>query len=69
MNDQLEDCSVANVFSHIAYHDGTLFTVWGPCSDGRKDPCDCPQCSHAAKLEAEGKDWEREYQKWRSGDE
>ncbi len=44
----------------IAYEEGTLFSVWGPCSDGSKNPCDCPQCKHAEKLEAAGLDYNEE---------
>ena len=47
----------------IAYEEGTLFSVWGPCSDGSKNPCDCPQCKHAEKLEAAGLDYNEEYAK------
>ena len=50
----------------IAYKNGELFTVWGPCSGIGKDPCDCPQCQHAQKLEDAGLDWETEYQKWKN---
>jgi hypothetical protein len=52
-----------SIFTFIAYKNKSLFTVWGPCSGEGKIPCDCPQCKHADKLEAEGKDWETEYQK------
>lgn len=51
-----------SVYAHIAFHDGSLGTVWGPCSDGTKFICECPQCEHANKLEADGKDWETEYE-------
>ena len=52
------------IYTKIAYRDGTLFTVWGPCSsNGQPDPCGCPQCKHADQLKAGGKEWEEEYQK------
>lgn len=51
------------MFEIIAAKEGSLYTVWGPCTDGSKIECDCPQCTHANKLEAEGKDWDEEYAK------
>lgn len=50
-----------SVYAYIAFHEGSLGTVWGPCSDGRTDPCECPQCRHANELSANGKDWNTEY--------
>ena len=55
-----------SVYNYIAFHDGSLFSIWGPCSgDGKKLHCDCPQCRHADKLAADGKDWDLEYEKAR----
>jgi hypothetical protein len=51
-----------SIFAHIAYEDGVLFSVWGPCSCSSTDDY-CIQCQHIDKLEAEGKDYEEEYQK------
>jgi phage FluMu protein Com len=51
------------MFEYISAGDGSLGTVWGPCIDGSKLECDCPQCKHANKLELEGKDWDVEYEK------
>ena len=53
------------MFDLIAAKDGSLGSVWGPCTDGSKLECDCPQCQHANQLEAEGKDWDVEYDKAR----
>lgn len=53
------------MFEYIAAGDGSLFTIWGPCTDGSKLVCDCPQCQHANKLANEGKDWDEEYEKAR----
>ena len=55
------------IFEMIALEDGTLFSIWGPCTDGSKMECDCPQCQHANKLEAEGKDFCEEYEKFIRG--
>ena len=54
-----------SVYDYIAYKDGSLFTIWGPCTgDGtQEEQCDCPQSQHADKLEAEGKDFNEEYDK------
>ena len=53
------------MFEWIAAKEGSLGSVWGPCTDGSKLECECPQCIHANKLEAEGKDWDTEYEKAR----
>jgi hypothetical protein len=53
------------MFNFIAAMDGSLGTVWGPCTDGSKLECDCQQCIHANKLFSEGKDWDVEYEKAR----
>ncbi len=50
------------IYAEIAHEDKTLFGPWGPCSDGRQDPCDCPQCQHADRIAAAGLDYETEYQ-------
>lgn len=55
------------IFAMIAAGDGSAGTIWGPCT-GSSSPdgeCDCPQCTHAAKLEAEGKCCFEEYEKAR----
>lgn len=57
-----------SAFQYIALREGSLFSIWGPCTDGSKLECDCPQCEHANKLEAEGKDWDEEYEKARERD-
>ena len=51
------------MFEGIALMEGSLGSIWGPCTDGSKLECDCPQCLHANKLSVEGKDWDVEYQK------
>lgn len=54
-----------SVFYVIAYNDGSLGTIWGPCTDGSKLTCDCPQCQNANRIEAEGLSWDEEYEKAR----
>lgn len=51
-----------SIFDYIAFNDGSLGTVWGPCSDGTKISCDCPQCTHANRIEESGKDYSTEYE-------
>lgn len=53
-----------SVYTKISYEEGSLFTVWGPCSGFKKDPCDCPQCTHAEDLVKRGLDYENEYEKF-----
>ncbi len=38
------------IFTEIALKNNVLFTVHGPCTDGKTSPCDCPQCQHADQL-------------------
>lgn len=60
MDDEL---NVSFPFVEIAFHDGDLYTIWGPCTGIGKDSCDCPQCQHAQKIEDSGLDWDVEYRK------
>ena len=52
-----------SVYLNIAWHDGSLGTIWGPCLDGSKDPCECKACKNANRIEAEGLDFSAEYEK------
>lgn len=54
------------MYDIIAAHEGSGGTIWGPCTDGSKFFCDCPQCEHANNIEASGKDWNVEYEKARA---
>lgn len=55
------------MYDYIAYKDGSLGTIWGPCSgDGSKNPCECKQCRHANQLDEEGKDFNLEYENARA---
>ena len=52
-----------SVYDHIAYTDGSLGTIWGPCmGGGQKSACDCPPCQNANRIEAEGNDYADEYE-------
>lgn len=56
-----------SVFTYLAWLEGSLGTIWGPCTgDGTEDPCQCPQCRHAEALEASGRDYDEEYELARS---
>lgn len=56
------------MFDFIAAFDGSGGTIWGPCTDGSKMECDCPQCENANRIEAAGLDWDEEYRKAASRD-
>ena len=36
-----------SLYELIAYREGSLFSIWGPCSDGTVSRCECEQCLHA----------------------
>lgn len=53
------------MFNRIAFEDGSLGTIWGPCTGDGGEPCECPSCQNAERLFADGKDWDEEYEKAR----
>ena len=57
---------IINVLGFVAAMEGSLFTEWGPCTDGTQMECLCPSCQNANRIEAAGLDWEEEYQKARA---
>lgn len=57
-----------SAYDHIAYNDGSLGTIWGPCMGGAQDGksgCNCGPCQNANRIEAEGKDYAEEYERAR----
>ena len=57
-----------SLYEFIAYREGSLFSIWGPCSDGTVEPCQCKQCLHANAIEKAGLDYNKEYERaihWR----
>ena len=51
------------MFEILAAYNGSGGTIWGPCTDGSKIECDCPQCENANRIERAGLDWDEEYKK------
>lgn len=52
-----------SLYELIAYREGSLFSIWGPCSDGTVEPCQCKQCLHANAIEKAGLDYNEEYER------
>ena len=52
-----------NIFETMSIMEGSYDTIWGPCTDGTKDPCTCPQCQNANSIVNAGKNWDEEYDK------
>ena len=45
-----------------AFMDGSEYTIWGPCTGSASDSCNCPSCENASRIEAQGLDWDDEYE-------
>ena len=52
-----------NIYDYIAYQDGSIGTIWGPCLDGSKENCDCKACQNADRINEAGLDFDEEYEK------
>lgn len=56
-------CNIEYPYFNIAYKDGVLFTKWGPCFCPSDESWECPACKNAEDLEAQGLDYDEEYEK------
>lgn len=54
-----------SIYSAIAYHEGELFTEFGPCLCGGDTDKPCLSCVKANEIKEHDLDWEEEYQDWR----
>lgn len=58
--------SEMSAYDHIAYIEGSLGTIWGPCmgaGQNGESQCNCGPCQNANRIEAEGLEYCEEYEK------
>lgn len=62
--DSMEQSLGIDILTGIASDEGVQGTIWGPCmSPAAEEPCQCPACKNANRIDERGLDWDEEYEK------